>query len=110
MLKAIIFTLGVLVGGAGLALAQVFGLAQPPKSDAEQALENRLESLPVESICEAIVSGKQILGEDRVTVWSDGQKYRVVGWQVTESGRPFTSWTGADLPEDGAVPCRKKQR
>ena len=108
MPKVIIFTLGVLVGGAGLVLAQVFGAARLPKSDVEQALENRLESIPVESICEAIVSGKQILGEDRVTVWSDGQKYRVVGWQVAESGAPVTSWTGADVPDDGTVPCRKK--
>jgi hypothetical protein len=69
-------------------------------------LASRIESIPIETICGVIGSGKQILGDDHVMVWSDSKYYRVVGWQVAKSGIPIFYWTGADLPVDVAG-CKK---
>ncbi|MBI1212270.1 MAG: hypothetical protein GC190_12460 [Alphaproteobacteria bacterium] len=73
-------------------------------SPVEKALAYRIESIPIERICEAIASGRQILGDDHVVVWSDEKRYVVVGWRM-EGDRPAFYWTGVDLPQEDIV-CR----
>jgi len=106
MSKTLVLLLGLVVGGALVFLGNCLGLIPSPQSATERALAARIESIPIESICSAIGSGKQILGDDHVTVSSDGKRYRVVGWQIEKSGIPVVYWTGADLPAD--VPGCKK--
>jgi hypothetical protein len=68
-------------------------------SPLQKSLAFRIESIPIERICEAITTGRQILGDDHVTVWSDEKRYLVVGWQA-DHGQAVVYWTGADLPID----------
>lgn len=107
MSKVIVFVLGIVVGGGLFFLGNFFGVTPSVQSETERLLATRIESIPIETICGAIGSGKQILGDDHVTVWSDSKRYRVVGWQVANSGIPVFYWTGADLPADVSG-CKKK--
>lgn len=103
MSRLVFLICGILVGAiAAIVIFTYLGAIQLGKSQTEQSLEAQIESIPIETICESIASGNQILGEDRVTVWSDGKRYRVVGWRVEQSGVPVFYWTGADLPADVA--------
>ena len=55
-------------------------------SPEEQGLGARIESIPIESICSSMSSGKQMLGDDHLTIWSDQKRYVVGGWRVQRSG------------------------
>ncbi len=68
--------------------------ADPRGSPAQLALGTRLESISIETICSSIASGRQILGDDQVIVWTDRKRYIVGGWKVTESGFPFSLGPG----------------
>ena len=83
-----------------LAIGYYLDHTDPKGSPEERALATRLETTPIQSICNSIVSGKQILGDDQVIVWIDTKCYIVGGWNVTESGIPVFWWTGADVPKD----------
>ena len=102
MPKVIAFVAGLLSGVTIMALLISYYLdhADPTGSPAQLALGTRLESIPIETICSSIASGRQILGDDQVIVWTDRKRYIVGGWTVTESGIPVFLWTGADLPKD----------
>ena len=101
MSKVIVFIASLLSGViiTALLIALYLDRADPAGSPAQLALGDRLESIPIETICGSLVSGKQILGEDQVVVWTDRARYIVGGWIVTEAGIPVFSWTGADLPK-----------
>jgi hypothetical protein len=105
--KLMFFALGLVCGG--LAVFLVFGyqtgIIQLHTSE-ERELADQIEAIPIESVCNSISSGKQILGDDHVTVWSDQKRYVVAGWRVGKSV-PIFYWTGADLPTD--IPgCKKR--
>ena len=99
--KLIFFTLGLVCGALAVFL---FFSYQSGKSllhsPEERGLSDRIEAIPIESICNSISSGKPILGDDHVTVWSDQKRYVVAGWRVGKAGIPVFYWTGADLPAD----------
>jgi hypothetical protein len=109
--KLIFFVIGLVCGlvcGALVVLLFINSTSEKGLlSSAEgRALSLRIESIPMERICESISSGKQILGDDHVTVWSDQKRYVVEGWRVGKVGVPIVFWIGADLPAD--VPSCKK--
>ena len=107
--KIFIFVFGFLLGGLAIySLGEYLGVTDSIKSSEERDFAIRIESIPIEKICEAIGSGKQILGDDLVTVWTDGKRYLVMGWHVNKSGLPLFHWAGADLPTDIAG-CNKRR-
>jgi hypothetical protein len=107
MLKSLIaFGVGCLCGALLMYLAVGYLGVNADRSPVGRELSTRIESIPIESICNSISSGKQMLGDDHVTVWSDRKRYLVAGWRVKQSGIPVFYWTGADLPDD--VPGCKK--
>jgi hypothetical protein len=63
----------------------------------ERELAARIEAIPIERVCNSISSGKQILGDDHVTVWSDHKRYYVAGWHV-ENSVPISYWTSVASP------------
>lgn len=105
--KLIFFALGLVCGGIIVFLVFSYqsgkSLLHSPE---ERELSARIEAIPIENICGSISSGKQILGDDHVTVWTDQKRYVVGGWRVGKAGTPVFYWTGADLPTD--VPGCKK--
>jgi hypothetical protein len=56
----------------------------------ERGLAARIESIPIESICSSMSSGKQMLGDDHLTIRSDQKRHVVGGWRVQRSGTPFS--------------------
>ena len=109
MWQAAKFALGLVVGVvAGFATCSALAqrLFDATKSPVETALSYRIETIPIEAICASIASGRQILGDDRVTAWSDGNSYLVLGWQV-ENLKPVVYWTGAGVQPDQPE-CKKK--
>jgi len=99
--KLIAFTLGLISGGLVVfVILTSFVDNGSLNSPTGRALSDRLETIPIESICSSISSGKQIMGEDHVIVWSDHKRYLVTGWRVDKSGIPVFYWTGAGLPTD----------
>ena len=101
MSKVIAFIAGLLSGMVLLFILYiVLGFSESVTSPTGRALSARLESIPIESICGSIASGKEILGADHVTIWTDKKSYIVGGWTVQETGIPVFYWTGAGLPLD----------
>ena len=99
--KVISFVLGLLCGG--VVVFFIFNHLSGDKllpSRTGRELSARIEAIPIEKICDSISTGKQILGDDHITVVSDKKRYTVVGWRVEGSGIPIFYWTGADLPSD----------
>jgi hypothetical protein len=104
--KVIFFALGLVSGG--LAVFLFFGYATGIsllRTSEERELAARIEAIPIESVCNSISSGKQILGDDHVTAWRDQERYYVAGWRVHNSV-PIFYWTSAGLPTD--MPACKK--
>jgi hypothetical protein len=97
MPKALVFIFGLGAGGVLMFVGTYIGVIRPAPSVTDRALAARIESIQIETICNAIASGKEISGNDHVTVWTDGKRYRVVGWRVNEGGTPVFYWTGADI-------------
>jgi len=54
MSKAIAFVLGVVAAGALFFLGNYLGLIPSPQSAMERALATRIESIPIEKVCESI--------------------------------------------------------
>ena len=81
MSKVIAFVAGLFSGVIIMTLLITYYLdhADPTGSPEQLALSARLQSIPIETICNSIVSGKQILGDDQVIVWTDRKHYIVGG-------------------------------
>ncbi len=103
MWKVISFIAGLLSGVILMfALYVYLGMSDLIQSPAQRALSDRMESIPIETICNSIVSHKEILGDDHVTVWTDKRRYIIAGWTMEKSSVPVFYWTGADIPKDVA--------
>jgi hypothetical protein len=99
--KVLSFFLGSLCGGL-----MVFFVFNPLSGDkllpsrAGRELSARIESIPIDKICESISTGKQILGDDHITIGSDQKRYTVVGWRVEGSAIPTFYWASGDMPSE----------
>jgi|HubBroStandDraft_1064217.scaffolds.fasta_scaffold835755_1 hypothetical protein len=70
------------------------------QSHIKRELSIRIESIPINDICNALFLGKPIIGEDHVTVWNNKKRYLAVAWKANKEGVPVFYWTSADLPTD----------
>jgi hypothetical protein len=82
--KVLFFFTGFLCGAlvASFVFSRYVGVDNSLQSPAGRELSAKIESVSIERICDSISSGKQILGDDHVTVWNDQKRYIVGGWQV----------------------------
>ena len=85
--KLLFFALGLVCRGLPAFLVlSYYSDESVLRSPEEQGLGARIESIPIGSICSSMSPGKQMLGDDHLTIWSDQKRYVVGGWRVQRSG------------------------